>query len=830
MMPIRDVVIFPYMMTPFVVGRESSVRALEEALLGDKKIFLATQHDASVDEPRPDEIYSVGTIANIVQSLKQPDGNIKVLVEGVERGKIISVSEEEGYFRAVVKTTTFKVEQGSQLEALTGRVTNLFEQYVKLSQNLNYETMIAAIRVDDPGKLADTVGANLQLTIEEKQELLEIFDPIDRLTRVADLLDIEIEKLNVDRTIQGRVKRQMERAQKEYYLNEKIKAIQKELGRGEKSEFDELKKKIDAAGMTKDAHEKAIAELKRLEGMPPMSAESTVSRNYLDWLLAVPWKKRTKEIRDLRYARQILEGDHYGLEKIKERILEFLSVRRLVQNPKGSILCFVGPPGVGKTSLGMSIAKATGRKFVRLSLGGVRDEAEIRGHRRTYIGALPGQVIQMMKKAGTKNPVVMLDEVDKMSMDFRGDPSAALLEVLDPEQNYMFMDHYLDVEYDLREVFFIATANVLHTIPPALQDRMEVIRLSGYTELEKLEIAKRFLVSKQRKDTGVTEEQVEFTGAGLQTMIQSYTREAGVRNLEREIGNVCRKVARKVVEAQSAGTEEPPAESPDGVEVIEEQAVASEESGKKSKKKAKKEEPPLIPIEKVVITRDKLTEMLGPAKFRDLDTEKQNEIGATTGLAWTEVGGSILTTEATVMEGRGKMMTTGKLGDVMQESAQAAMSYVRSRAQYLGLPKDFYRHLDIHVHVPEGAIPKDGPSAGITIGTSICSALTGIPVRHEIAMTGEITVRGRVLPIGGLKEKLLAAHRQGIFEVILPKDNEKDLVDIPENIRKEMKLEFVSSMDEVLKIALERELVALPLAPAATAAELSARPEDNLTH
>ena len=829
MMPIRDVVIFPYMMTPFVVGRESSVRALEEALLGDKKIFLATQHDASVDEPRPDEIYSVGTIANIVQSLKQPDGNIKVLVEGVERGKIITVSEEEGYFRAVVKTTSFKVEQGSQLEALTGRVTNLFEQYVKLSQNLNYETMIAAIRVDDPGKLADTVGANLQLTIEEKQELLEIFDPIDRLTRVADLLDIEIEKLNVDRTIQGRVKRQMERAQKEYYLNEKIKAIQKELGRGEKSEFDELKKKIDAAGMTKDAHEKAIAELKRLEGMPPMSAESTVSRNYLDWLLAVPWKKRTKEIRDLRYARQILEGDHYGLEKIKERILEFLSVRRLVQNPKGSILCFVGPPGVGKTSLGMSIAKATGRKFVRLSLGGVRDEAEIRGHRRTYIGALPGQVIQMMKKAGTKNPVVMLDEVDKMSMDFRGDPSAALLEVLDPEQNYMFMDHYLDVEYDLREVFFIATANVLHTIPPALQDRMEVIRLSGYTELEKLEIAKRFLVPKQRKDTGVNEEQVEFTGEGLQSLIQSYTREAGVRNLEREIGNVCRKVARKVVEAQSAGSE-PVTVPAEGEEVIEEQAAPAEENGKKGKKKAKKEEAPLIGIEKVVITREKLSEMLGPIKFRDLDTEKQNEIGATTGLAWTEVGGSILTTEATVMEGRGKMMTTGKLGDVMQESAQAAMSYVRSRAQYLGLPKDFYRHLDIHVHVPEGAIPKDGPSAGITIATSICSALTAIPVRHEIAMTGEITVRGRVLPIGGLKEKLLAAHRQGIYEVILPKDNEKDLVDVPENIRKDMKLELVSSMDEVLKLALERELVALPLAPAATAAELAARPEDNLTH
>jgi len=829
MMPIRDVVIFPFMMTPFVVGRESSVRALEESLLGDKRIFLATQHDASVDEPRPDEIYSIGTVANIVQSLKQPDGNIKVLVEGVERGKILSVSEEEGYFRAVVKTTTYKVEQGGQLEALTSRVTNLFEQYVKLSQNLNYETMIAAIRVDDPGKLADTVGANLQLTIEEKQELLEIFDPIDRLTRVAELLDIEIEKLNVDRTIQGRVKRQMERAQKEYYLNEKIKAIQKELGRGEKSEFDELKKKIEAAGMSKDAYEKATAELKRLEAMPPMSAESTVSRNYLDWLLAVPWKKRTKEIRDLRYARQVLENDHYGLEKIKERILEFLAVRRLVQNPKGSILFFVGPPGVGKTSLGMSIAKATGRKFVRLSLGGVRDEAEIRGHRRTYIGALPGQLIQMMKKAGTRNPIIMLDEVDKMSMDFRGDPSAALLEVLDPEQNSTFMDHYLDVEYDLSQVFFIATANVLHTIPPALQDRMEVIRLSGYTELEKLEIAKRFLVAKQARDTGVGDQNVEFTDEGLQTLIQSYTREAGVRNLEREIGNLCRKIARKIVEAQAG--DEPIAEMAEPV-IIEEDMAAplAEEAPKKNKKKGKKEEQP-VTIEKVVVKRQTIADMLGPARFRDLDLDKKNEVGATTGLAWTEVGGSILTTEAMVMEGRGKMTSTGKLGDVMQESAQAAMSYVRSRSQYLGLPKDFYRHLDIHVHVPEGAIPKDGPSSGITIATSICSALTGIPVRCDIAMTGEITVRGRVLPIGGLKEKLLAAHRQGLFEVVLPKDNEKDLVDVPENIRKEMKLQFVSYMDEVLKIALERELVALPLAPSATAADLAGRPaEDNLTH
>ncbi len=797
MMPIRDVVIFPYMMTPFVVGRESSVRALEEALAADKKIFLATQHDASVDEPRPDEIYSVGTVANIVQSLKLPDGNIKVLVEGVERGKIVSVSEEEGYFRALVKTFSFKVDTGAQLEALVSRVTGLFEQYVKLSQNLNYETMIAAIRVDEPGKLADTVGANLQLTIEEKQELLEIFDPVDRLTRVAEMLDIEIEKLNVDRTIQGRVKRQMEKAQKEYYLNEKIKAIQKELGRGEKSEFDELKKKIDTAGMTKDAHEKANAELKRLENMPPMSAESTVSRNYLDWLLAVPWKKKSKEIRDLKFAQQVLESDHYGLEKIKERILEFLAVRRLVQNPKGSILCFVGPPGVGKTSLGMSIAKATGRKFVRLSLGGVRDEAEVRGHRRTYIGALPGQIIQMMKKAGTRNPVFMLDEVDKMSMDFRGDPSAALLEVLDPEQNYMFVDHYLDVEYDLSQVFFIATANVLHTVPPALQDRMEVIRLSGYTEVEKLEIAKRFLVPKQLKGTGVDKEFLEFTDQGIQSLIQSYTREAGVRNLEREIGNVARKIARKVVNARGDA------------------------------KKSTANQPPLV-----VLTPETVSEVLGPQKFRDLQADQKNEVGATVGLAWTEVGGTILTTEAAVMEGKGKLQTTGKLGDVMQESAHAAMSYVRSRAHLLGIPRDFYRNLDIHVHVPEGAIPKDGPSAGITIATSICSALTNIPVRCNIAMTGEITVRGRVLPIGGLKEKLLAAHRQGIYELILPKDNEKDLPDIPEIIRKEMNLHFVTSMDEVLKIALEREIVALPLAGAAPPPELVRPPngEERISH
>ena len=774
MMPIRDVVIFPHMMTPFVVGRESSVRALEEALAADKKIFLATQHDASIDEPKPNEIYQVGTIVNIVQSLKLPDGNIKVLVEGVERGKILQVTETEGFMQATVRVVRYTAEPNAQLEAGMQRVTALFEQYVKLCQSLNYETMIAAVRMEDPAKLTDTIAANLQLSIEEKQELLEIFDPAERLSRIGDVLDIEIEKLNMDRTIQSRVKRQMERAQKEYYLNEKIKAIQKELGRGEKSEFDELKKKIEAAGMPKEVKDKAMQELKKLEAMPPMSAESTVSRNYLDWLLAVPWKKRSKEIRNISRAEKVLNEDHYGLEKIKERILEFLAVRQLVKNPKGSILCFVGPPGVGKTSLGMSIAKATGRKFVRMSLGGVRDEAEVRGHRRTYIGALPGQIIQMMKKAGTKNPVFMLDEVDKMSMDFRGDPSAALLEVLDPEQNFMFVDHYLDVEYDLSQVFFIATANVMHTIPPALQDRMEVLRLHGYTEQEKIEIAKQFLVKKQLLAAGLNDKNLKFTDDGITTIIRGYTREAGVRNLEREIGNVCRKVARKVVkEGENYSTS---------------------------------------------LTAENAAEFLGVIKFRDTLAHEKSEVGLVTGLAWTEVGGSILSTEVTVVDGKGKLTLTGKLGDVMQESAQAAMSYVRSRAQRLGLPRDFYRHLDIHVHVPEGAIPKDGPSAGITIATAISSALSKIPVRRDVAMTGEITLRGKVLPIGGLKEKLLAAHRAGVFEVILPKDNEKDLAEVPENLRNAMKMHFAETMDQVLTVALESPLPD-PLAPATEPAQ-----------
>jgi ATP-dependent Lon protease len=775
MMPVRDMVIFPQQMTPFIVGREASVRALEEALAGDKKIFLSTQHDASVDDPKPEEIYAVGTLANIVQSVKLPDGNIKVLVEGVERARALSIATEEGFFRATVRLLNARVEPSPAVEQTVQKITGLYEQFIKLSQSLNYDTMIAAARVDDPARLSDTIAANLQLPVDEKQDLLETVDPIERLNRIGDILEIELEKLNVDRNINTRVKRQMERAQKEYYLNEKLKAIQKELGRGEKNEIDELKKKIDAAGMSKEVHEKAIQELKRLELMPPMSAESTVSRNYLDWLLAVPWKKRSKEIRDILAAEKILNEEHYGLEKIKDRILEFLAVRQLVKNPKGSILCFVGPPGVGKTSLAMSIGHATGRKFVRVSLGGVRDEAEIRGHRRTYIGALPGQIIQMMKKAGTVNPIFVLDEVDKMSMDFRGDPSAALMEVLDPELNHAFTDHYLDVEYDLSKVMFVCTANVLHTIPQPLQDRMEVLRIPGYTEQEKLQIAKRFLVRRQREATGLTEKNLSFTDEGLLHIIRHYTHEAGVRSLEREIQNVSRKMARKVVtEGAHVNAEITPANSND---------------------------------------------YLGVLKYREFWLEKHNEIGLTTGLAWTEVGGSVLSTEATFMEGKGRLTLTGKLGDVMQESAQAAMAYIRSRSHAFGLPKDFYRNIDIHVHVPEGAIPKDGPSAGITICNSIVSALTRIPVRCDVTMTGEITLRGKVLPIGGVKEKLLAAHRMGLRTVLLPKDNEKDLADIPQEILASLTVHFVENMDEVLQIALERLIVPLEHAAVTPVAE-----------
>jgi ATP-dependent Lon protease len=784
--PLRDVVVFPHMMMPFVIGRPSSTRALEHALAKDKKIFLAAQHDASTDDPKPEDIYTMGCVANVVQSLKLPDGNIKVLVEGIDRARAIEWKEDKGFYRVVVKVLPKQKDVSGDVEATMSRVVSLFEQYVKLSNNLHYDAMIAAVRVDDPGKLADTIAAHLLVGVDEKQNLLEIVSPLERLNRIAGILEIEVDKLQVDRRIQSRVKKQMEKAQKEYYLNEKMKAIQKELGRKDEkgNEIDELKKKIEQSKMPKEVEEKAVQELKRLEAMPPMSAEATVSRNYLDWLIAVPWFKKTKESRDLKRAEEILNEDHYGLEKIKDRILEFLAVRALVKKPKATILTFAGPPGVGKTSLAKSIARAMNRKFVRLSLGGVRDEAEIRGHRRTYIGAFPGQIIQMMKKAGTMNPVFLLDEVDKMSMDFRGDPSAALLEVLDPEQNNTFLDHYLDVEFDLSHVMFICTANVLHTIPQALRDRMEVLQLAGYTEQEKVEIAKRFLVHKSVEGAGLTEKNITFADGSMQAVIQRYTREAGVRSLEREINSICRKIARKVVV--------------EGAEFSEE------------------------------ITPDKVTQYLGVPRFRASEAEEQNEVGVATGLAWTEVGGEILVTEATLMPGKGTLTLTGKLGDVMQESAQAAMSYVRSRAEDFGIAKDFNRRNDVHIHVPEGAIPKDGPSAGITIATALVSTLTRVPTRRDVAMTGEITLRGKVLPIGGVKEKLLAAHRAGVKNIVLPKDNEKDLADIPKNVLDAINVFLVTGMDEVLKIALAEPLPGR-VAPGAEPVEVEPS-DDALTH
>ena len=765
--PLRDVVVFPHMMMPFVIGRPSSTRALEHALTKDKRIFLAAQQDASTDDPQPKDIYTMGCVANIVQSLKLPDGNVKVLVEGLDRARAVEWKEDKGFYRVVAKLLPRQDDTSDEVENTMRRVVSLFEQYVKLSNNLHYDAMIAAVRVDDASKLADTIAAHLVVGVEEKQNLLEIISPLERLVRIASLLEIEVDKLQVDRGIQSRVKKQMEKAQKEYYLNEKMKAIQKELGRKEDkgSELDELKKKIEQARMPKEAEEKASQELKRLEGMPPMSAEATVSRNYLDWLIAVPWYKRSRESRNLKKAERILHEDHYGLEKIKDRILEFLAVRTLVRKPKGTILTFTGPPGVGKTSLAKSIARATNRKFVRLSVGGVRDEAEVRGHRRTYIGAFPGQIIQMMKKAGTVNPVFLLDEVDKMSMDFRGDPSAALLEVLDPEQNHTFLDHYLDVEYDLSNIMFICTANALHTVPQALRDRMEVLQLAGYTEFEKIEIARTFLAPKAVKANGLKDKNIQFKDEAFEAIIQRYTREAGVRNLEREINAICRKVARKVVVEGKQFSEE--------------------------------------------ITAAKVTEHLGVPRYRPTILEEKNEIGIATGLAWTEAGGELLFTESTLMPGKGRLTLTGQLGDVMQESAKAAMSYVRSKAEEFGIQKDFHNTTDIHVHVPEGAIPKDGPSAGITLATALVSNLARVPTRRDVAMTGEITLRGKVLPIGGLKEKVLAAHRAGVTTIILPKDNEKDLADIPKAVLDVLKLHLVESMDEVLKIALTEPLTAL---------------------
>src|SRR3989440_307103 len=762
MVPIRDVVIFPFTKVAFKIGRPGSVRALEDALATDRTIFLATQHDASIDEPTPEQIYSVGTVARILQAQRQENGQTKVVVEGRERATTIRVENNNGAFTATVRRAPTASETGPRIDALMQRTGQLIEQHIRLAPEMQTDALQTALRNTDPSHLADALASQLKISVEDKQGLLEIFSAFGRLQRLVELLEVEVDKRQLDRTIQARVKRQMEKAQKEYYLNEQIKAIHKELGRkDEKAEMEDLRKRIEEAGMTEEAKEKAMQELHRLEAMPPMSAEGTVSRTYIDWLLSVPWKQKTKEIRDITKAEDVLNEDHYGLEKIKDRILEHLAVRQLVKNPKGSILCFVGPPGVGKTSLGKSIARATGRKFVRLSLGGVRDEAEVRGHRRTYIGALPGHIIQMMKKAGTVNPLILLDEVDKLGADFRGDPSSALLEVLDPEQNFAFHDHYLDVEYDLSRVFFIATANVLHTIPPALQDRLEIIRLSGYTEREKLEIAKRHLVSKQAEGSGLTVDQFEFTDAGLLEIIRHYTREAGVRNLERELGSCCRKIARKFVAENVA-------------------ADYKDEIG-----------------------AERVQEMLGPIKFRQQGVAAESEIGLATGLAWTEVGGEVLQIEATLVKGRGGVTLTGKLGDVMQESAQAALTCIKARAERLGMSLDFIRKRDLHIHIPEGAIPKDGPSAGITLATAMASALTRVPVRKNVAMTGEITLRGRVLPIGGVKEKLMAAHRFGITTLILPKDNEKDLVEVPEEVRNVLDINLVETIDEVLALALE---------------------------
>ena len=768
--PLRDMVVFPRMKSAFVVGRPASVAALQRALAETgSRIFLVAQRDPQQDEPGPDDIFAVGVVATILQHVTFPNGTIKVGVEGVVRGRWTAMRQQPGAgYEADVEELAAQAVADPKVNRYLANLTNLFQQYARLSQQIGAEGVLSELHTEDPDLFADTLAAALPVATAEKQKLLEVTNPLERLQQLNDLLDMEVEKLNIDRRLNAKVKKQMEKAQREYYLSEKIKAINDELGRTDsREEYEELAKKIDAAGMPKEVKEKALSELKRLEGMAAMSAESTVSRNYIDWLLAVPWKKATREIRNIGLAEKVLEEDHHGLEKVKERIIEFLAVRQLVTKTKGTILCFVGPPGVGKTSLAKSIARATGRKFVRLSLGGVRDEAEMRGHRRTYIGAFPGQIIQMMKKAGTVNPVFLLDEVDKLGADFRGDPASALLEVLDPEQNHAFVDHYLDVEYDLSRVFFIATANVTHTIPPALQDRMETIHLSGYTHVEKLQIAQRFLVKKQIEQQGLGKFAVSFEDDAIALLIDRYTREAGVRSLEREIASVCRKLAREVLKKKT----------PAGA------AIA--------------------------VTPERIGELLGKPRFRIARAGEHSEVGVATGLAWTEVGGEILGTEVSLMRGKGALTLTGQLGDVMQESARAALSYVRARAVQLPLPAEFFDTRDIHVHVPEGAIPKDGPSAGITMAIALLSAVAGVPVRQDLAMTGEITLRGKVLPVGGIKDKVLAAFRSGIREVILPEENEKDLEDIPEDVRNAIVFHLVKEMDEVIPVALDGVLPAV---------------------
>ena len=760
-LPLRDVVVYPHMVIPLFVGREKSIKALEAAMVGDKQILLISQKSSKDDDPSKDEIYEVGTVSSILQLLKLPDGTVKVLVEGEKRAELTDIDDKGEYLNA--KLTMLEDESlksdTQELEILIRSLMSQFEQYIKLNKKIPPEILNSLSSIDEPGRLADSVAAHLSLKVEDKQEILETLNVMQRLERLMASLESEIDLLHVEKRVRGRVKRQMEKSQREYYLNEQMKAIQKELGEltDEPNEIEQLTANIEKAGMPKEAKQKALSELHKLKMMSPMSAEATVLRNYLDWMLMVPWKKRSRIRYDLDKAQDILDADHYGLKKVKERIIEYLAVQQRVKRIKGAILCLVGPPGVGKTSLGQSIANATGRTFIRIALGGVRDEAEIRGHRRTYIGSMPGKIIQKLAKAGVKNPLIMLDEVDKMAMDFRGDPASALLEVLDPEQNDTFSDHYLEVDYDLSDCMFIATANSLE-IPPALLDRMEVIRLAGYTEDEKVHISERHLITKQEELNGLKEDEISISDGCVRDIIRHYTREAGVRNLEREIAKICRKVVKELL-------------------------------GKKSKSK-------------INLTQRNIEKYLGVKKYSYGLAEDEDRVGQVTGLAWTSVGGALLKIEATVMKGKGKSLYTGQLGDVMQESIQAAMTVVRSRANDFGIPEDFYEQSDVHVHVPEGATPKDGPSAGIGMCTALVSILSKIPVRADVAMTGEINLRGQVLEIGGLKEKLLAAHRGQVKHVIIPQDNEKDLEEIPENVLKALDIHPVKTIDEVLHIAL----------------------------
>lgn len=758
LLPLRDVVVFPHMVIPLFVGRPKSIKALENAMDAGKNILLVAQKSAAKDEPAAEDLYSIGCVANILQMLKLPDGTVKVLVEGAQRAQVEEIEDLRTLFVAKVKPVPADEAPNHEIEAMRRAIISQFDQYVKLNKKIPPEILTSLSGIDEAGRLADTIAAHLPLKLEQKQEILELFPVIERLERLLAQLETELDILQVEKRIRGRVKRQMEKSQREYYLNEQVKAIQKELGEGEDgADIEEMERRIKSAGMTKEALSKAQAELKKLRLMSPMSAEATVVRNYIDTLTNLPWKKRSRISKDLAAGEKILDKDHYGLEKVKERILEYLAVQQRVEKVKAPILCLVGPPGVGKTSLGQSIAKATNRKFVRMSLGGVRDEAEIRGHRRTYIGSMPGKILQNMSKVAVRNPLFLLDEVDKMGMDFRGDPSSALLEVLDPEQNSTFVDHYVEVEFDLSDVMFVATANTLN-IPAPLLDRMEVIRLSGYTEDEKVNIAQRYLLPKQIKNNGLKADEISVTEDAVRDVIRYYTREAGVRSLEREVSKICRKVVKALV----------------------------------LKKRSRK----------VVVNAKNLDKFLGVRRYSFGMAEKENQIGQVTGLAWTEVGGELLTIESVVLPGKGKTVTTGKLGEVMQESIQAALTVVRKRSADLGIAEDFYQKSDLHIHLPEGATPKDGPSAGIAIATAIVSVLTGIPVRADVAMTGEITLRGEVLPIGGLKEKLLAAHRGGIRVALIPEENVKDLVDIPENIKGALEIIPVRWFDQVLEVAL----------------------------